>query len=221
MAPNRGPMPSELAVAHAEWSAPDARSAPRAPGRWPIVVVATVVSTCALDLVATASGTVLAASAFLDGAAHGAVLGFLAATYLLWFVGLRANLTANGRLLEETGTSTNLLSKAMFELARRRSSSKRVRQAAGQAGYLGTELAKEAPYYLGAFGAALLSDTVDATDALVFLAGTNIGAALYEVGVARLSHLWLDRRSGRCVGRTEPRLEPPSAGGSGGLHRHG
>jgi hypothetical protein len=186
MAPHRGSTPSDSAVAPANWTAA---------GRWAIVVVATAFSTCALELVATASGALLAASPLLDGASHATVLGFLAATYLLWFVGLRANLIANGRLLEETGTSTNLLSKVMFEIARRRSSSERVRQAAGRIGYLATELAKEAPYYLGAFGAAVLSDSVDATDALVFLAGTNIGAALYEFGVARLSHRWLDRRS--------------------------
>src|SRR5262249_11376717 len=155
----------------------------RSVGRWSIVVVATVVSTCALDLVATISGAIVAASPVLDGASRAAVVGFLVATYLLWFLGLRTNLAANGRLLEETGTSTNLLSKVLFELARRRSGSERPRQAAGRVGYLVTELAKEAPYYLGAFGAALLSDTVDATDALVFLAGTNIGAALYELGL--------------------------------------
>ena len=190
-------MPAESSVAHANWPAPHARATTRATGRWAIVVVATAVSTCALDLTATASGAILAASPLLDGAPHSAALGFLAATYVLWFVGLRANLIANGRLLEETGTSTNLLSKVMFELARRRSGSERVEQAAARAGYLVTELVKEAPYYLGAFGTALLSDTVDATDALVFVAGTNIGAALYEFGVARLSHLWLDRRSDR------------------------
>ena len=44
---------------------------------------------------------------------------------------------------------------------------------------------------------ALLSDTVDSTDALVFLGGTNIGAAVYEYGVARLSWTFLDRRLGR------------------------
>ena len=123
--------------------------------------------------------------------------GFLAATYVLWFAGLRVNVIANWRLLEQTGMSTNLLSKSMFELARRRSSGRRAPRAASAAGYVAIELAKEAPYYVGAFGIALLSDTVGSTDAIVFLAGTNVGAAVYEYGVALLSRSFLNRRSRR------------------------
>ena len=113
---------------------------------------------------------------------------------------LRVNVIANWLLLEQTGTSTNLPSKVMFELARLRSSSRRAPRAASAAGYVATEIAKEAPYYAGAFGTALLSDTVDSTDALVFLAGTNVGAAVYEYGVARLSRTFLNRRCARDVG---------------------
>jgi hypothetical protein len=39
-------------------------------------------------------------------------------------------------------------------------------------------------------------------DALVFLAGTNIGAAVYEYGLARLSRAVLARRSG--LRRSDP-----------------
>jgi len=176
---------------------------------WSTTVAATVVSTCALDFVATVSGAVLAASPVFDGMLHAVVVGFLAATYVLWFAALRLNLVANWHLLEQTGTSTNLPSKAMFELARRRSSSPRLPRVASAAAYLATEMAKEAPYYAGAFGTALLSDTVDSTDALVFLGGTNIGAAVYEYGVARLSWTFLDRRLGR--GGPNP---PPSQRGA-------
>jgi hypothetical protein len=169
----------------------------RASVRWVVVVVATAISTCALDIIATASGATLAATPLLDGAPRGVILGFLVCTYLLWLAGLRVNLTANGCLLEQTGTSTSLPSKVMFELARLRSSKRHVRLAAAATGYLATEIAKEVPYYAGAFGTALLSDSVDAADALVFLAGTNVGAAAYELGIARLSRTLLDRHSGR------------------------
>jgi hypothetical protein len=105
-------------------------------------------------------------------------------------------------VLEETGTSTNLPSKLMFDIVRLHSSSQHGPRAASAAGYIATELAKEAPYYAGAFGTALISDTIDSTDALVFLAGTNVGAALYEYGLARLSNTFLDRRSRRHARRS-------------------
>ena len=163
--------------------------------RWAVTVAATGVSTWALDLIATAAGVLLVASRALDGAPRSLVLGFLGTSYVLWAAGLRINLITNWRLLEETGTSTNALSKLLFDLVRVRTRRARALRTASATGYVVTEIAKEAPYYAGAFGAAVLSDTVDSTDALVFLGGTNIGAAVYEYGVARLSCIFLDRRS--------------------------
>jgi hypothetical protein len=58
-----------------------------------------------------------------------------------------------------------------------------------------TEVAKEIPYYAGALGAAAFSDSVSSTDAVVFLAGANLGAAAYEYGLARLTRSLLRRRS--------------------------
>jgi len=60
-----------------------------------------------------------------------------------------------------------------------------------------TELAKEIPYYAGAFGAALLSDSVSSNDALVFLAGANLGAPAYEYALGRLTRLFLRLQSRR------------------------
>ena len=51
------------------------------------------------------------------------------------------------------------------------------------------------PYYAGAFGAAVLTDTVSSNDALVFLAGANLGAAAYEYGLGRLTRAFLARRT--------------------------
>ncbi len=182
---------------------------PRAPGaaRWACCAVATFVSAWALDGVAVAVGLLLGASHVFDEAPHVVVLGFLAATYVLWAAGLRVNVVANWHLLEETGTSTNVLSKAAFEFARLRSSSQRTRGVAAAAGYVGTEIAKEVPFYAGALGTAVVSNTVDATDALVFLAGTNLGAAFYEYGVARLTRSYLDRRSRPKARRQESRSQ--------------
>ena len=43
----------------------------------------------------------------------------------------------------------------------------------------------------------MFSGSVDTNDALVFLAGTNIGAAVYEYGLARLTRFVLRGRSRR------------------------
>jgi hypothetical protein len=123
----------------------------------------------------------------------------LATTYGLWAAGLRANVVANGQLLEATGTSTNVLSKLLFDAARRRAWSPRAARAASAAGYVTLEAAKEIPYYVAAFGSARLSDHVDAAEAIIFLAGTNVGAAVYEIGLAHLTRSGLAWRSRRAM----------------------
>jgi hypothetical protein len=161
------------------------------PRRWAITLGATAASTYVLDAVATVAGVALASSQLLSGVDHWLLLGLLACTYVVWGAGLRVNLGANWALLERTGTSTNALSKAGYDLVR----GPRARRIAAAAGYVGTELAKEVPYYAGAFGAAVLTDTVSSNDALVFLAGANLGAAAYEYGLGRLTRAFLGRRT--------------------------
>jgi hypothetical protein len=166
---------------------------------WAVTLAATAVSTCALDALATAAGVLLVASGVLGGLQHWHALVFLAATYVAWGAGLRANLRANWSLLERTATSTNALSKAAHDLTRLRTDGVHARRVAAAAGYLATELAKEAPYYAGAFGAAIFSDSVSSTDAIVFVGGTNLGAAGYEYGLARLT-----RSALRALSRERP-----------------
>jgi hypothetical protein len=115
------------------------------------------------------------------------LLGFLVLSYVAWGLGLRVNLRANLALLARTGTSTNALSKVGYDLAR----SPRARRIAAAAGYLGVELAKEVRYYAGAFGAALTTAAISASDALIFLAGANLGAAAYEYGLGRATRAFL------------------------------
>jgi hypothetical protein len=164
--------------------------------RWGLTVVATVVSTYALDAVATASGLLLAATTLLEGMDHLVLLAILAGTYVAWGAGLRVNLGANWLLLEATGTSSSAPSKAAYELAKLRTRSIRARRFAAAIGYVGTEAAKELPYYAGAYGAVILSDSVSSADAVVFLAGANLGAAVYEYGLGNITRAYL-RRSTR------------------------
>lgn len=164
------------------------------PRQWIATTVATAVSTYALDAVATAAGVALVASGLLTGLHAPLPLVFLVATYAAWACGLRANLAANWALLHRTGTSTNLFSKVAHDLARARRAGAKARRLAASAGYVATEVAKEAPYYAGASGAVLLSDAVAATDAALFFGGANLGAAAYELGLARATRRFLARR---------------------------
>ena len=141
------------------------------------------------------AGVLLAASHVIHGLDYSLLLVVLGGTYLLWGAALRVNLNANWTLLQETGTSTNVLSKAAYELAKLRHGGLRTQRIASASGYVGCEIAKEVPYYAGAFGAVFLSDSVSSTDALVFLAGTNLGAAAYEYGLARITRGFLHLKS--------------------------
>jgi hypothetical protein len=189
-----------------------AQPAAKRPAAWAITLAATAVSTYALDAVATVAGIALAASQALAGLGVTALAALLAVTYVVWGAGLRVNLRANWLLLEATGASTNAPSKAAFDLARRRGASVRARRLASAGGYVATELAKELPYYAGAFGAALASDGIAARDALIFLIGTNLGAAAYEYGVGRLTHAFLSARAPVRSG-DERRARPAEAAG--------
>jgi hypothetical protein len=164
---------------------------------WAVTLLATVASTYALDAFATAVGGALAASGLLAGLDGAMLPSFLAITYFLWAAGLRANLAANWSLLTSTGVSTNALSKAAYDVARGRDAGPRALRLAASGGYVLTEVAKEVPYYAGAFGASLLAHAVTTTDAIVFLAGTNLGAAVYEYAAARATRAFLRvRRAG-------------------------
>ena len=153
--------------------------------RWIATTAATLCSTYLLDLVATAAGVALVASGLLAGADHARLLPLLALSYLAWGLCLRASLAANWALIRRTGTSTCLPSKLAHDLVRRVCDRPRARRLAAAAGYVGTELAKEAPYYGAAFGALFIAEAVSPADAFVFLAGANLGAAAYELALAR------------------------------------
>jgi hypothetical protein len=59
------------------------------------------------------------------------------------------------------------------------------------------------PYYAGASGAMLLTDSVSSADAIVFLGGANLGAAGYEYGLARATRAFIRSRRGYASFDTE------------------
>jgi hypothetical protein len=161
---------------------------------WVVSLGATVASTYALDAFAAAVGTAAVAADLLTPVGTPALVALLLLSYAAWGWGLHANVRANWALLTTTGTSTNILSKAAYEVARRRRAGVRAHRVAAATGYVGTELAKEVPYYLGAFGAAVLTDSITSHEALVFLIGANLGAALYEYLLSRATGAFVRRR---------------------------
>jgi hypothetical protein len=70
--------------------------------------------------------------------------------------------------------STNAVSKAAYDLAAARDAGPRARRLAASGGYE--------------------TSAVTTADALIFLAGTNVGAAVYEHGAARATRAFLHRR---------------------------
>ena len=165
--------------------------------RWAVSLTATVASTYALDAFAAVAGAGLVAARIFAGVGTPGLVALLLVTYAAWGLGLRSNVRANWALLVTTGTSTNVLSKAAYDLTRRRTAGGRAPRVAAATGYIGTEIAKEVPYYLGAFGAAALTETITSTGALIFLSGANLGAALYEYGLARATQAFVRRRRRR------------------------
>ncbi|MEV4388638.1 guanitoxin biosynthesis pre-guanitoxin forming N-methyltransferase GntF [Micromonospora sp. NPDC049580] len=184
-------------------AAPVGRPADRAPTthrklwNWVFSLVATTASAYALEASVVAAGACLVASDLLSSLDHRGTVAFLVATYAVWGFGLRTGVRANWTLLATTGTSTNVLSKALYDVLRRRASGVRAPRLAAALGYAGTEVAKEVPYYAGAFGIAAFSDSITSNEALVFLGGANLGAALYEYGLARLTRAFVTRRRRR------------------------
>ncbi|BCJ47208.1 hypothetical protein GCM10010168_72030 [Actinoplanes ianthinogenes] len=163
---------------------------------WATSLVATVAATWALDAWAAATGAALVASGLLTGLGHRWVVVVLLVSYTVWVLGLRANLGANGSLLAATGTSTNVLSKLAYDLTRRRFGEGSAARLAAAVAYTATEVAKEVPYYVAAFGAAAATDAITTDEALIFLAGANLGAAFYEAALARLTRTVVGRDRG-------------------------
>jgi len=167
----------------------------RTASKWLVTVAATVASMYALDAIATMAGLGLVATGLLADLPVPALLAFLVATYASWAIALRANLRANWALLEGTGTSTNALSKLAYDLTGVATVDRRLRRWATAAGYVGTELVKELPYYAGAVGAVVVNHELTMADVVMFLGGANLGATAYEYGLARLTHIVLRRRA--------------------------
>ncbi len=167
-------------------------------GRWGITVGANVASTYALDGTAVIAGLALTKTGIQEHVSTETLIGFLAASYGVWFKGLYENVKENWKLLEEQGVSTSALSKAFHDYSKSKGWSERSQRLATAAGYVGLEIAKELPFYLGAFGSATFFEGISDKDAITFLAGANIGGGFYEYTLAKgtkMARKWMGRRT--------------------------
>ena len=160
--------------------------------RWAVTALAAIASTWLLDGIAAAGGVMLAGSGLTSRVPSSGLVVALVVSYLGWAAGLTSNLRANGRLLDATGVSTNLVSKLAHHLVAGRSAVARRR--AAWCGYVATEAVIELPYVVGAFGAAAASSSIGGRDAAVFLVGANLCATAYELSLAAATRLYLRRR---------------------------
>ena len=165
---------------------------------WLITILATVVSTYALDGIATAGGVLLVASGRHWQTSDRPTAG--GCSPLPMSPGVRVS----GSTCRRTSSSSKPWEPAATRCRKPPMSSSdgdpstvRARRIAAAVGYVGTELAKEVPYYAAAFGVALASDAITSRDALIFLAGTNLGAAVYEYGLGTVTRICLRRSISR------------------------
>jgi hypothetical protein len=172
--------------------------------QWAVTLGAMAASTWALDAVATGAGALLAGSGLLEPLSGAGVATVLLVSYLAWGWGMRGAIRANLALLAVSGTSTNALSKLAWDWGHVRGWTPRLTRLTATIGYVLTEFAKEAPYYAGAFGLAALTESLSAGDAVIFLAGANFGAAIYETGQGRI----ISRLAATLDPRPRPRPDP-------------
>lgn len=153
--------------------------------RWIFTIGVFLGSIGVIDGIATLFGTILVVSGLFEDFSILHLTVFILGTYIFWFYGINANLKANWNALEQEGVSTNVPSKALYDFSKSRKYSLRVQKITAGFGYVITELTKELPYYVGAFGAASFLEEITNKEAIIFLGGANIGAGIYEYIVAR------------------------------------
>ena len=181
--------------------------------KWGITVGAFVASTSVIDYMAFMTGTAAvivdkAAEHPIDNVNTAGMLALLAGTYLTWGAGMRKNIKQNWELLEHEGWSTNAPSKAMHDLAESKGYSEKWQKRLTGAGYVATEAVKELPWWVGA-GLAEYTDLLSFKESLLFIAGANIGATLYEYGAAYGTEAYLRFKEKRATRRSQPKHRRP------------
>ncbi len=144
---------------------------------------ANATSSYALQLVTLAVATGTAALNPFRPLSRPEVALAVAASYSAWIIGLALNAHANWKLLERDGISVSATSKLLHDAAGRAGYARRLRYAASIFGFVVWEAIEEVPWVLGALG---IQAAAANNHGWSFLAGSNIGAAVYNLAQSGL-----------------------------------
>lgn len=150
-----------------------------------VTIPLTLVSTSALEAVSIASGTFLAGVNPFSEADPRLAIGALLLSYGFWFSGMAVNARQAWNMLEETGVSVSWWAKVGHDASKKLTDSQTIQKAASYTGFTAMELAKEIPWWLGAFGGKFaISQAAPEYNThnmeFSFLMGANVGATFYN-----------------------------------------
>jgi len=127
-------------------------------------------------------------------------IGFLAASYGVWGVGVWKNFGANLKLLQEEGVSTSLTAKALYDVSKALHN-KKIQAASAFAGFTFWQVVQEVPWYVAAYNSFINASTVagllgqgKSNSEISFLAGANVAAAAYNELQAKGTDLFLGKK---------------------------
>ncbi|MDO8638114.1 MAG: hypothetical protein Q7R43_00945 [Candidatus Daviesbacteria bacterium] len=145
----------------------------------------TVLSSFGIEAAAFTGATITAGINPLANLDTKYALVAVAISYIPLFTGMLKIADQSWYTLKETGVSVNMFAKFGYDLSRKITRNERVQKAATYTTFLGLELAKEVPWWIGAFtGKEIISDWVPELTTpnieYAFLTGANIFAAGYE-----------------------------------------
>lgn len=152
--------------------------------RYAITGGLTILSSVGLEAVAFSGATITAGINPFANLNVKYAIGTMAVSYIPYMTSLFKNADQSWQSLKETGVSVNIFAKAGYDLSKKITQSEKLQKITTYSGFLGSELTKELPWWVGAFtGKEIMSGWVPELSTLnieyAFLAGANIFAALY------------------------------------------
>ena len=144
----------------------------------------TVLSSIGLEAVAISGATIAAGINPFANLDVKYAIGALAVSYIPYLTSLFKNADQSWQSLKETGVSVNIFAKAGYDLSKNITGSQKLQKFSTYSGFLGSELMKEIPWYVGAFaGKEIMSGWIPELYTpnieYAFLTGANIFTAGY------------------------------------------